>query len=176
VTELRTVHTADLDADTRSAIRLLLDSTFDGFDDDKFENALGGLHTVLFDQDELIGHASVVQRRLVHGGRALRAGYVEAVAVSADRRREGHGATMMAVIERIVHGAYELGALGASPDGSRLYAARGWQLWKGLSAALTPDGICPTPDKDGTIYVLPVSATVDVSGELLCDWRHGPLW
>jgi aminoglycoside 2'-N-acetyltransferase I len=30
-----------------------------------------------------VGHASVVQRRLLHGGRALRAGYVEASACEA---------------------------------------------------------------------------------------------
>ncbi|HEY2575513.1 MAG TPA: GNAT family N-acetyltransferase [Streptosporangiaceae bacterium] len=176
VTELRTVHTADLDAGTRSAMRLLMDTVFTGFDDDKFENVLGGMHTLLLDDGELIGHASVVQRHILHGGRALRTGYIEGVAVRADHRRQGHGATMMDVLERIVRSAYELGALGASPDGSRLYAARGWQLWQGPSSAMTPDGIRRTADTDGIIYVLPVSAPVDVSGELICDWRHGPLW
>jgi aminoglycoside 2'-N-acetyltransferase I len=44
------------------------------------------------------------------------------------------------------------------------------------SSALTPEGIRRTADKDGYIYVLPVSAAVDVSGELVCDWRHGGLW
>lgn len=29
---------------------------------------------------------------------------------------------------------------------------------------------------DGVIYVLPTSVPVDVSGELICDWRHGALW
>jgi aminoglycoside 2'-N-acetyltransferase I len=176
VTELRTAHTADLDADTKSTIRQLMDAVFDRFTDDSWENALGGMHTLLYDGAELIGHASVIQRRLLHGGRALRAGYVEAVAVRADRRRQGHGDTMMAEIERIIRGGYDLGALGASPEGKHLYAARGWQLWQGPSSAMTPDGIRPTADKDGFIYVLPVSAPLDLTGDLISDWRHGPLW
>lgn len=157
-------------------MRVLLDAAFDGMTETAFENALGGVHALLYEDGELIGHASVVQRRLLHGGRALRTGYIEGVAVRADRRRRGHGDAMMSVLERVVRSAYELGALGASPDGARLYAARGWQLWHGPSAALTPDGICRTRDKDGWIYVLPVSVPVDVSGEIVCDWRPGGLW
>ena len=82
----------------------------------------------------------------------------------------------MAPLERVVRSAYDLGALGASPDGARLYASRGWQLWRGPSSAMTPDGIRRTADKDGVIYVLPVSVPVDVSGELTCDWRPASLW
>jgi aminoglycoside 2'-N-acetyltransferase I len=41
---------------------------------------------------------------------------------------------------------------------------------------MTPDGIKPTPDSDGNIYVLPVSVPVDVYGDLTCDWRPASLW
>jgi aminoglycoside 2'-N-acetyltransferase I len=176
--ELRIAHTADLAAGTRLAIRALLDGAFANMTDDAFENALGGMHALLDDEDAgLIGHASVVQRQLLVAGQPLRTGYIEAVAVRADRRREGHGDRMMAALERIVRSAYRLGALGASPDGARLYAARGWQRWQGPSAALTPEGIRPTADKDGWIYVLPVAGRpVDLSGEIVCDWRPGELW
>jgi aminoglycoside 2'-N-acetyltransferase I len=176
VIELRTVHTADLDTAARSAIRVLMDDAFGGVSDDTFENVLGGVHALLGEDGELIGHASVVQRRLLHGGRALRTGYIEGVAVRQDRRRRGHGAAMMSVLERVVRSAYQLGALGASVDGGRLYASRGWQLWRGPSSALTPEGIRRTADSDGWIYVLPVSVPVDVSGELVCDWRPGSVW
>ncbi len=98
--ELRTAHTADLDADAKAAVR-----------------------------------------RLLHGGRALRTGYVEGVAVRADRCRRGHSAVIMAALERVVRSAYQLVAFGASAEGSCLYVARGWQLWQGPSTALTPDGI-----------------------------------
>jgi aminoglycoside 2'-N-acetyltransferase I len=153
-----------------------MDAAFDRVSDDTFENVLGGVHALVVEEGELVGHGSVVQRRLLHAGRALRTGYVEGVAVRQDRRRQGHGAAMMSALERVVRTAYQLGALGASIEGSRLYAARGWQLWRGPSSALTPDGIRRTADKDGFIYVLPVSVPVDVSGELICDWRQGDLW
>ena len=176
VIELRTAHTADLDCGARSAIRVLMDEAFGGVSDDTFENVLGGIHVLVADDGALVGHASVVQRRMLHGGRALRTGYIEGVAVREDRRRRGHGAAMMSALEPIVRSAYQLGALGASIEGSRLYASRGWQLWRGPSSALTPDGIRRTADKDGVIYVLPVSVPVDVSGDLVCDWRHASVW
>jgi len=47
---------------------------------------------------------------------------------------------MMAALERIIRSGYQLGALGASTDGSRLYTARGWQLWRSPISAMTPDG------------------------------------
>ncbi len=176
MTELRILHTADLDAGLRSAIRALMDAAFDGVSDDTYENVLGGIHTLVLDDGELIGHASVVQRRMLHAGKPLRTGYIEGVAVRADRRRRGHGDAMMAGLERFVRSGYQLGALGASTDGSRLYTSRGWQLWRGPVSAMTPDGIRRTPEKDGAIYVLPVSVPVDVSGELACDWRPASLW
>ena len=174
--ELRTAHTAELDDGTRTAIRRLMDGAFGIVSEDTFENVLGGVHALLVEDGVLIGHASVVQRRMLHGGRALRTGYIEGVAVRADRRRRGHGAALMSVLERIVRGGYQLGALGASDDGARLYASRGWQRWRGPIAALTPDGTRRTPAKDGAIYVLPVAVPVDLSGELVCDWRPGSLW
>ncbi|HEV2243936.1 MAG TPA: GNAT family N-acetyltransferase [Streptosporangiaceae bacterium] len=174
--ELRTAHTADLDASTRAEIRVLMDAAFGAVSDDTFENVLGGVHTLLVEDGELVGHASVVQRRMLHAGQALRTGYIEGVAVREDRRRRGHGAAMMSVLERVVRSGYQLGALGASEDGGRLYASRGWQLWRGPSSALTPDGIRRTADNDGAIYVLPVSVPVDLTGELTCDWRPGSVW
>jgi aminoglycoside 2'-N-acetyltransferase I len=137
VTELRTAHTADLGPGLVSAVRDLMDAVFDGVSDDTFDNALGGVHALILEDGELIAHGSVVQRRMLYDGRALRTGYVEGVAVRADRRRRGHGDAVMAELERVIRSAYHLGALGASPLGSHLYAARGWQLWQGPSSALT---------------------------------------
>jgi aminoglycoside 2'-N-acetyltransferase I len=176
VAELRTAHTADLDDGTRTAVRILLDATFSGFTDEAFENSLGGLHVLLWEGPGLAGHASVVPRRLLYGGKALRAGYVEAVAVRADRRRRGHGHTMMDALERVIRAAYDLGALGASADGAALYAARGWLRWQGPVSAITPDGTRRTPEFDGAIYALPVSTVLDISRGLTCDWRDGRLW
>jgi aminoglycoside 2'-N-acetyltransferase I len=176
VTELRTAHTADLDAGTVSAIRDLMNAVFDGVSDDTFDNALGGVHALLYENGELIAHGSVVQRRMLHGGHALRTGYVEGVAVRADRRRQGHGAAVMTELERVIRSAYHLGALGASALGRHLYAARGWQLWRGRCSVMTADGVRPTPQSEGHVHVLPVSAPVDLAGELTCDYRPASPW
>ncbi len=174
--ELRTADTVDLSDGSAAAIRELLDGAFGKVSEDTYQNVLGGVHALLVEDAALIGHASVVQRRMLHGGRVVRTGYIEGVAVRTDRRRRGHGAALMSALERIVRDGYQLGALGASDDGARLYVSRGWQPWRGPIAALTPDGIRSTPDKAGAVYVLPVSGPVDVTGELVCDWRPGSVW
>ena len=174
--ELRIAHTADLEASTRLAARALLDDAFDDMTDEDWDHSLGGMHALLWEGAELIGHASVIQRQLLCGGRAWRTGYVEAVAVRADRRRSGHGGTLMDALERIIGGAYEVGALGSTDEGAAFYAAQGWLRWLGPCSALTPAGIVRTPDEEGSIYVLPVTNPLDVSAELTCDWREGDAW
>jgi len=174
---VQTAHTADLDAAVLTAARALLDDAFEGdMSDHDFEHALGGVHALAWEDGELIGHASVVQRRLLHGGRALRAGYVEGVGVRADRRRRGYAAAMMDALERVVRGAYDLGALGAADEAAAFYAGRGWQPWRGPTSALTPAGIRRTAQEDGGIYVLPAGVPLDLDGELTCDWRDGEVW
>jgi aminoglycoside 2'-N-acetyltransferase I len=156
-------------------VRALLEGVFAGdFSAHDWEHALGGVHALAWEDGALVGHASVVQRRLLHGGRALRAGYVEGVGVRADRQRAGIGGVLMDAIERVIRGAYELGALGATEAAEPLYGGRGWQRWRGPTSALTPDGVAPS-DED-SIWVLPVSAPLDLDGELTCDWRDGDVW
>ena len=128
--DLRTAHTADLSVATLEAAHAFLRCAFDGdFSDHDWDHTLGGVHALLSEGPDLIGHGSVVQRRLLHEGRALRGGYVEGVAVRADRRRRGHADTLMEALERVLRGAYHLGALSASEAGARLYEARGCLLY-----------------------------------------------
>ena len=175
--EVRTAHTSSLDAATLEELRRFLDEAFSGeFDDEDWDHALGGIHVVGTEDGALVAHASVVQRRLLHGGRALRTGYVEAVAVRADRRRRGYGRTVMERIDRVIEGAFELGALAAGDDGARLYRSLGWRAWVGDTWVLGPDGLERTPDDDGGIYVLRVTAALDPTGDLVCDWRDGAVW
>jgi aminoglycoside 2'-N-acetyltransferase I len=174
--DVRIAHTAELDTVTRGAARELLDGVFEDMTDQDWEHSLGGMHALVWEEAELIGHAAVIQRRLMHGGRALRAGYVEGVGVRADRRRHGHGAAMMDALERVMRGAYDLGALGATDEAADFYAARGWKLWQGPASALTPTGLQRTEKEDGCIYVFPLGVPLDLSGELTCDWRDGDVW
>jgi aminoglycoside 2'-N-acetyltransferase I len=176
VTEVRTAHTADLDDATIKAARALLWDVFDDMTEHDWEHCLGGIHALVWDGDELVGHAAVVQRQLLHADRALRTGYVEGVAVREDHQRRGIGGALMAELERIVRGAYELGALGASDEGAAFYASRGWQCWQGPTFALTPAGAERTAEEDGGIYVLPVEVPLDLTADLTCDYREGDLW
>lgn len=176
MTSVQTAHTADLEPETLSAARAILYDVFDDMTEHDWEHSLGGVHALAWEGDELVGHAAVVQRRLLHGGRALRAGYVEGVGVRAGHRRLGHGTAMMDALERVVRAAYDLGALGATDEAVALYEGRGWKRWQGPSSALTPDGIRRTHDEDGAIFVLPGAAALVLTGELTCDWRDGDVW
>jgi aminoglycoside 2'-N-acetyltransferase I len=177
MSDLVIAHTADLDVHTLHAIRALLHDAFGKeLSDEDWEHALGGMHALTYDNHELVGHASVVQRRLRFRDNALRTGYVEAVAVRADHRGRGHAGAMMAALERIIAGGYEIGALGATDMAAGLYASRGWQLWRGPTSAITPEGIVMTPWEDGSIYVLPITVELDLDAELTCDWREGDAW
>ena len=173
---LKVAHTADLRDDELRAIRALMDAAFDDFDDHDWEHALGGMHALIHERGKLAGHASVVQRRMLTGGRTLRCGYVEAVAVDVEFRRRGIGTALIRACDRIVRGGYHLGALGATDAGVGLYTAAGWTRWEGPLSALTPDGIVRTPEEDGYIYVLELSEPLDVGAELTCDWREGDVW
>lgn len=179
MTQLRieTRHTSELDGAVLDAARRLMDQAFEGeFSELDWEHALGGMHALVWEDGELIAHGSVVQRRLLHGGRALRCGYIEAVGVRPDRQRHGYGAAVMEELERVVRGAYELGALSASEEAVGFYLARRWQPWAGPTFALTPAGIVRTEDDDGGVMVFPVAAALDLRGELTCDWRDGDVW
>jgi aminoglycoside 2'-N-acetyltransferase I len=177
VPHVQLAHTADLDPEVLDAARALLVDVFDGdFVDADWEHSLGGLHALVWDGSEVVAHGSVIQRRLLHAGTALRTGYVEGVGVRPDRQGRGLGAAVMEALERVVRRAYDLGGLGATDEAAAFYAHRGWQLWTGPSSALTPNGVRRTPDDDGALYVLPVAAVLDLDGEITCDWRDGDVW
>ncbi|MGC9536416.1 GNAT family N-acetyltransferase [Streptomyces sp. UG1] len=173
---VRTAHTADLTPGELRVIRALLDEAFDGdFSDEDFEHGLGGIHALVHDDaGRLVAHGSVIMRRARHRGRWLRVGYVVAVAVRPDARRGGLGGRVMAELERVIDGAYQLGALSASYEGQGLYRSRGWLEWPGRIDALGPDGIVRLPEEEEWLFVRASSGTVlDPAHELLFDWRDG---
>lgn len=174
-------HTADVDPVDLSAAQDLLQAAFahlppdEAFGPEDWEHALGGTHALLHDGSTLVAHAALVMRRVLHGGRALRCGYVEAVAVAPDRQRQGLGGQVMSALEALAP-AYDLLALGATDEGMGLYLSRGWVPWRGRLFALTPDGVLPTDDEEGYVLVLPGSTPLDLDGDLTCDWRDGDVW
>lgn len=170
------VHTGSLAPEVLLRARALLDEVFAGeLTADDWAHCLGGLHALAWRGTELVGHAALVQRRLLHVGRTLRAGYVEGVAVRADVRRTGVGGALMEPLERAGRRAYDVVALATSDDGAAFYAARGWLPWQGPTSALTPTGVVRTPDDDDCVRVLP-GPDLDRAAELTCDWREGDPW
>jgi aminoglycoside 2'-N-acetyltransferase I len=175
------LHTAQLEPGVLDAAHRLVVEAFGGqFDDEDWDHALGGMHAIVHADGRLVAHGAVVQRRLLHCGRALRAGYVEAVAVHGDLRRRGLASQVMAALEGVIRRGYDAGALSASDNGALLYLSRGWQHWRGTTWALTPEGRVRTADEDDALFVLPGdgagAVALDLTGEITCDWRDGDLW
>jgi aminoglycoside 2'-N-acetyltransferase I len=182
---MHVVHTHELDVALLADVRRLLVDVFgpsrgrseDDFSEHDWQHALGGVHVIAFDGDDVIGHASVVQRQMITGRRTRRVGYVEGVGVRADRQRGGIGGQMMAVLEPVIERAFDFGALSASDAAVPMYTARGWALWHGPLSAMTPAGVHPTPEEEGGVYVWNIRGqNIDISAELTCDWRAGDLW
>jgi aminoglycoside 2'-N-acetyltransferase I len=179
--EVRVAHTAELDEAELSAARALLDEVFAGeLDDSDWEHALGGVHALAYAAPggPVVGHASVIQRRLMHGGRALRAGYVEAVGVGAAWRRQGVATALMDAVEHVIRNAYDVGALGATDVAVPFYVGRGWRRWRGPAWALTPGGVVRTAAEEGAIFVLAIDggAELALDDALMADWREGDVW
>lgn len=173
---LQVGHTAEFDTLVLARARELLFVVFDDMAEDDWQHSLGGVHTVVWHDEAVVGHASVVQRRLMHRDVPLRTGYVEGVGVHPTFQRRGVGAEMMAELESIIDKAYEIGALGASDAALEFYRHRGWVRWQGRSFALTPNGVVRTPDEDDGIFVWPSGRDIDITGDLMCDWRDGDVW
>lgn len=167
-------HTAEMTPEELAAVRALMDSAFGEFTDHDWDHALGGQHALVVDDGRVVAHGALVMRRLLHADRALRCGYVEAVATSPARSRQGHAATVMAALESLAP-AYDVLALSATEAGVLLYEARGWQRWRGPTSVLGPSGVEATPDDDGSVYVLGGTG-LDFDAGLTCDWRQGDVW
>lgn len=178
---LRRLATADLTDSETAAIRAMLEAAFgpdedEGFGEDDWGHAVGGVHFVLDVDGEVVAHASVVERELYVGGRPLRTGYVEAVATAPGRQGAGFGSMVMADINDYIRDRFELGALGTGRH--HFYERLGWLTWTGPSSVRTVDGAQRTPDEDGFILVLPTpsSPPLDLTATISCEWRPGDVW
>ena len=159
------------------AIRELLHTAFgDDFAQEDWDHALGGVHVTAHIGPDLVGHGAVVSRQFVHGERVLHTGYVEAVAVHPDHHGAGIGRGVMRNIEDLIDDTYDLGALSATGSALTFYMHLGWELWAGPTHVSGPDGVIPTPDDDGAVFVRRVDTTLPLTGPLICDWRVGDVW
>lgn len=177
-TKLHIARTPRLPPAFLDELRGMLVQAYDGdFDEQDWRHLLGGTHVWVTDPDgRVVSHASIVERTIVCGGRALRTGYVEAVATAAHHRRRGHGSAVMSRVAELVRDGYDLGAL--STGEVAFYQRLGWELWRGPTSVDSPDGRRRTREDDGGVMILrtPRTPPLDPDAEIVCDWRAGDVW
>jgi aminoglycoside 2'-N-acetyltransferase I len=178
--EVRRISTEGLTAAEVAAVRALLWSAFppgeEGFTEDDWQHAIGGMHFVLGVERRIVSHASVIQRDLHVADRHLRTGYVEAVATSPTDRGMGFGSAVMQEVNDYIGAHFELGALGTGAH--RFYERLGWVAWQGPTSVRTAGGAERTPGEDGFILVLrtPSTPPLDLTAPISCEWRPGDVW
>ena len=170
------MQSAELNAAEWRTLTALCIAAFDEPWDDYWANIGPGVH-VLAEHPErgIVAHAAIVERLLFPGDLALRAGYVEAVAVWPDLQRTGLGTQVMEVIDAMLDADYEFGALGTGSHS--FYARLGWVIWRGPTSIRARDGsLTRSPNEDGDIMVRLTPATpagLDLSMPIAVDWRPG---
>jgi aminoglycoside 2'-N-acetyltransferase I len=176
---VRSAETEELSDLELTELRTLLQLAFDGdFSDDDWDHTLGGRHFLGTRDGMMVAHASVVPRELRVGERAVRAGYVEGVAVAREHRRRGYGHSVMAQLGAFLMRRFELGALSAAEYNQSFYRRLGWRSWRGPTAVIVDGAVQPTPEDDGGVMVLetPTTGQLDLDATLACDWRAGDVW
>lgn len=175
---LREAHTSDLSTLFLRTLRTMLDAAFDGeFADADWAHALGGTHVWLEAADgAIVSHGCVLERRIEVGGRALRVGYVEALATAGAWRQRGHGTTVMRRLGERIAARHALGVL--STGVHAFYARLGWVRWQGATWVDAPHGRLRTPEDDDSIMILktPASPGLALTDDLVADWRAGDVW
>jgi aminoglycoside 2'-N-acetyltransferase I len=177
---VRRVPTGDLTPAEVSELRALLWAAFppgeEGFTEDDWEHALGGTHFLVEDDGAILAHASVVARELQVAGRAVRTGYVEAVATAPSSQGRGLGTIVMRAVNEHIRDGFDLGALGTGSHG--FYERLGWETWRGPTSVRSDHGERRTPDEDGFVLVLrtPTSPALDITAPISCEWRPGDVW
>lgn len=148
----------------------------EAFSDEDWAHSIGGLHFVLDLDDEIVSHASVVERELHIGDRVLRTGYVEAVATAPGLERRGFGTLVMEAAAAHIRETYQLGALGTGRH--HFYERMGWLTWAGPAFVQMPGGPRRMPDDEGYILVLrtPTSPPFELTESITCEWRPGDVW
>jgi aminoglycoside 2'-N-acetyltransferase I len=177
---IRLVPSDALRPDEVAALRELFDEAWrddaEGFTDQDWSHAVGGVHVIAAAEGRVVAHASVVQRELQAGGRRLRTGYVEAIATRPSHQRQGLGSLVIGEVGELIDRTYPLGALATGVVG--FYERLGWVAWEGPTSVRTAAGTVRTVTEDGNVFVrlTPASPKLDLSAPISCDWRPGDVW
>jgi aminoglycoside 2'-N-acetyltransferase I len=167
-----------IDRRTRAELRALWDRAYgDRFSDDDADHAYGGVHVLARDGDRLVGHASVIARRIRFGDEPWQTvGYVEAVAVDPERQREGIGRQIMQRLHTEISARWPV-ALLSTGRATRFYELLGWERWRGPSYTRTDAGVVPDGSHGGLMVLrLDPDVVPDLSVAVACEDRPGDAW
>jgi aminoglycoside 2'-N-acetyltransferase I len=177
---VRAVPTGDLRQPEAVVLRELFQAAWadegDGFTDQDWEHAVGGIHFLLEEDGEIRSHASVVERELHAGEHRLTTGYVEAVATWPAHLRRGLATAVMREVGTYIDRTFPLGALDTGLPA--FYQRLGWVVWRGPTFVRTETGLVRTGEEDGAVMVrpTPTSPPLDLAAPISCDWRPGDIW
>jgi aminoglycoside 2'-N-acetyltransferase I len=180
VASVRQITSDELRPEEVKALRSLFDAAWghkdEAFTEDDFRHAFGGVHFLMEDGPDIVGHASVVPRELRTADHRLSTGYVEAVATHPDHQRTGIGSALMREAGAHIGRTFQLGALDTGI--AAFYERLGWTVWAGPTFVWMDVGPEPTPDEDGSVLILRTATTpeLDLTAPLMCDWRSGDVW
>ncbi len=176
--DLDVVTSDQIDRNTRSALRSLWHNAFgDSFTEDDADHAYGGVHVLARDEAELVGHASVVPRRIRFGdGPWLDVGYVEAVSTAPERQGEGLGRATMQRLRQEIAERWPVAML-STGRATGFYERLGWERWRGTSYTSTSAGEVPD-DEHGGLMILRLDPSVvpDLTVSVTCEDRPGDAW
>ncbi|HET7928985.1 MAG TPA: GNAT family N-acetyltransferase [Actinomycetota bacterium] len=177
---IRLVRSDALRPDEVDALRQLFDEAWsddvEGFTDQDWSHAVGGVHVIAQADGGVVAHASVVQRELHTGGLRLRTGYVEAVATRPSHQRRGIGSLVIGEVGELIDWTYRLGALATGV--ATFYERLGWVAWEGPTFVRAAAALVRTAEEDGNVLVrlTPTSPELDLSAPISCEWRGGDAW
>jgi aminoglycoside 2'-N-acetyltransferase I len=172
---LSRLNSADLSAETHSAIVALCDAAYEE-DSSAYLDAIGpGVHLLLWVDEQLVSHLMWVTRTLYPDAMPpLRAAYVELVATHPTAQGQGHATRLLSqlALELVEH---DLGAL--SPSAAPFYERLGWELWRGPLWERQDGRVTLSEDESVMILRLPATPTeLRLDGGLAVDWRPGEVW
>ncbi|MEP6759877.1 MAG: GNAT family N-acetyltransferase [Sporichthyaceae bacterium] len=175
--EVRSLAAADVPPALLIDLRQLLIDAFEGdFSDDDWQHTVGGWHVIGSEGGAVVSHAAVVPRTIGVGDVVFAAGYVEAVATTPHRQRQGLGSQVMAEGAVVIRREFDLGVLSTSR--ADFYRQMGWQRWQGPTFVRDGAQLVRTEDEDDGIMVLRFgpSQAIDLEAPISCDARSGDDW
>jgi aminoglycoside 2'-N-acetyltransferase I len=176
--EVVVVGSDQIDAETRSALRVLWNRAFGRrFSDHDADHAYGGVHALGRHNGQLVSHASAVGRQMRFGDEPWRTvGYVEAVAVDPDRQGQGIGRRTMARLQTEISARWAVAML-STGRATGFYETLGWERWRGLSYTQTGSGVVLDGEHGGLMVLRFDPAVVpDLSVGVTCEDRPGDAW